>query len=501
MISDAVGLERVSKIVGYKITKGNFSNVTRNLPQRVAIFAEANTANQAGLDTDGIELTTAQKAGELFGFGSPIYAEMRILRPNSGTGIGGIPTIVYPQAVAAGATAKVLEVTPTGVATGNGTHTLIVAGRRGLDGVSYDININKDDTTGDISAKIEDAINNVLGCPFIGTSTDYEATMTSKWEGLTAEGLSITVDTNDNSLGITYAVVSTQAGSATPSIQAALDQFGNDWVTLIVNSYGAVTSVMDALEAFNGIPDPEAPTGRYSGEIMKPFVALTGSVLDDPSTITDPRKVQVTIAICPAPLSKGLAMEAAANMCLKVARKSQDTPHLDVVGDTYSDMPTPTDIGSMAVYNNRDLFVKKGCSTVELNSGFYQIVDFVTTYHPDGEEPPQFRYVRNLVVDFNMRFGVLLLEQIHVVDHVIVNDDDEVDAVKTIKPKQWKGILDTYASDQASKALIVDAAFMQASLEVGISTTNPDRLETFFRYKRSSVARIASTTAEAGFNL
>jgi hypothetical protein len=41
---------------------------------------------------------------------------------------------------------------------------------------------------------------------------------------------------------------------------------------------------------------------------------------------------------------------------------------------------------------------------------------------------------------------------------------------------------------------------MKDSIEVAISTTNPDRLETFFRYKRSGVARISSTVAEAGFN-
>ena len=41
---------------------------------------------------------------------------------------------------------------------------------------------------------------------------------------------------------------------------------------------------------------------------------------------------------------------------------------------------------------------------------------------------------------------------------------------------------------------------MKAGTTVNISTTNPDRLETFFPYKRSGVARIASTTAQAGFN-
>ncbi len=132
MSSDAVGLERISRIVGYKITKGNFATQSPNLPQRIAVLAEANDANQAGLDTDPKEITSAQQAGILYGFGSPIYHIMRILRPLSGDGVGGIPVIVYPQAAAGGAAAKKLTVTPSGTATGNGTHYLVVAGRDGM---------------------------------------------------------------------------------------------------------------------------------------------------------------------------------------------------------------------------------------------------------------------------------------------------------------------------------------------------------------------------------
>jgi phage tail sheath gpL-like len=500
MSSNAVGAERISKIVGYKITKGNFSQSTPNLPQRIAIFAEANEVNQGTLDTNGREITSAQQAGQLYGFGSPAYNIMRILRPLSGGGVGGVPTIVYAQAKAVGATSKILKITPTGTATGNGTHTLVIAGRQGIDGVFYDVNIEEGDNAAVITGKIEDAVNAVLGAPVIAISYDYDVRLESKWKGLTANDLSVTVETNDNDLGITYAVVSQQSGSGTPSISAALAQFGNDWNTIVINSYGTHSGTMDTLEAFNGIPDPDSPTGRYSGIIMKPFIALTGSVADNPSGVTDARLEDVTIAICPAPLSAGLAMEAAANMAFLYARQAQDSPHLDVSGMSYPDMPVPTNIGSMADYENRDAFVKKGCSTVILNAGRYEVQDFVTTYHPLGETPPQFRYVRNLNIDFNVRYGYYLLELINVVDHAIANDNDTVSATKVVKPKQWRGILDAYADDLASRALIVESTFMQDSIEVTLSTTNPDRMETFFRYKRSGFSRIASTTAEAGFN-
>jgi len=500
MASDAVGSERVSRVVGYKITKGNFSNTTPNLPHRIAVIAEANNANQASLSLTPKEITTLQQAGQFYGYGSPIYTILRILRPTGGDGVGGIPVVVYPQAEAGGASAKVILVSASGVATGNGTHKLKIAGRDGVDGTFYDLNIVTGDSSASIALKISNAINAVLGSPMQAYNSGYDAILTSKWKGLTANDLNVVVDRGDFTLGLTYTVVNQTAGSATPSVQPALDLFGASWNTIVVNSYGAVSAVMSTLEAFNGIPDPSTPSGRYAALIMKPFIAITGSVADDPSSVTDPRLNNVTIAIAPAPGSTGLPMEAAANATLLFARQAQDNPNLDIAGSFYPDMPTPISIGSMVVYTFRDSIVKKGCSTVDLVAGRYQVQDFVTTYHPIGEIVPQFRYCRNLNIDFNVRFGYYLLEQIHVVNHSISKDGDTVSANKVVKPKQWDAVLSGYADDLALRALIVDSAFMQDSILVNISTTNPDRLETFFRYKRSGFARIASTTAEAGFN-
>lgn len=500
MISDAVGSELISKIVGYKITKGDFAPETPNLPMRIAILGEANTANQATLSTAAKEVKSAQEAGQLYGYGSPIYTIMRILRSNYGANVGGIPTIVYPQAAASGATAKVMKITPSGVATGSGVHTVIVAGRTGLEGGSYEISIAEGDTTDDITAKIYAAVNNVLGAPVTVADTSYEAVFTTKWKGKTAQDLTISVDTGKSALGITYVVSTTTAGTGTPSISAALNLFGNEWNTIIINPYGLESAIVSSLQQFNGIPDPTNPTGRFRGIVMKPFIALTGSVAEDISSTTDAMSSEVTIAICPAPLSAGFPFEAAANVAALVARIAQDSPHLDVSGQSYPDMPTPTSIGAMADYANRDAIVKKGCSTVDLVAGKYKIQDLVTTYHPAGETPPQFRYVRNLLLDFNVRYGYYLLEQTNVVDHVIANDADIVSASKVIKPKQWKQILFNYFESLVNRGLVVEASFSQTSLQVGLSTTNPDRLETSFRYKRSGIARIASTTAEAGFN-
>jgi phage tail sheath gpL-like len=502
MASDAIGLDRVSRIVGYNLKKGNFLLTSPNLPQRIVILGEANTDNQDDLETEGVEVTSAKQAGELYGYGSPIHMIMRILRPYASDGVGGIPTVVMAQEEADGATAREIEIAVAGTPERNGTHYLKIAGRTGIDGNLYALNITTDDTAATIHQKIEDAVNNVLSSPMEATSSDYEATLTSKWKGLTANSLSVEVDTGDDDLGLTYVVTAElSSGSGQPSISDAITELGgNIWNTIVINGYGTVESIMDSLQELNGIALDENPTGRYGGLTWKPFIAVTGSVAEDPSSSTDSRADEMTIAIAPAPLSDGMQFEAAANMVRLFAVLAQNSPHLDVAGRTYPDMPTPSAIGSMASYTSRDEIVKKGCSTVDLVSGKYTVQDFVTTYHPDGEAVPQYRYCRSLVIDMNVRYGYLLREQIHVVDHVIAADTDSVSVDNVIKPKQWKAELADYATDLSRRALTTDPDFMVDSIEVNIGTSSPDRFETFFRYKRSGYARQVSTTAEAGFN-
>lgn len=510
ILSTAIGADRVSRVVGYKVKKGFFATSSPNLPQRIAVFGEANTANQATLDTTPREVTSAKEAGELYGYGSPLYQIMRILRPISGDGVGGIPTIVYPQESDGGATETEIEITVTvsTTATANTTHYLAINGRYGMDGEFYQYSVVKGDTMLEILNKMADAVNNVLGAPCIAsvdTSTPGSEflVLTSKWGGVTAAELVAEFVTGDEDAGLTYAFTSTTAGTGAISIADALALFVNNWNTLVVNPYNTAT-VLDALETFNGVPDPDTPTGRYAGTVFKPFIAVWGSTEDDKDTIsaiTDARKTQVTNAVAPAPGSNGFSWEAAANMVYLHAIIEQNSPHLDVNGKSYPDMPIPldNDIGDFADYNNRDFLVKKGCSTVNLVAGAYQIQDFVTTYHPDGEIPPQYRYCRNLQLDWNVRYGYYLLELINVLDNAIVPSDQVMGVASTIKPAQWKQILFSFADDLASRALISYPDFMKDNTDVQVSDTNPDRLDTFFRYKRSGIARISSTDAEAGF--
>ena len=506
MASDAVGSEIISAVVGYKLTGGDFSSTTPNLPQRIAILGEANNANQSGL-TQGKNITSAQQAGEVYGFGSPIYQAMRILRPPSGGGVGGIPTVVYHEIEDVAGTALTTTINVAGTATTSGVHTILVNGRASLDGAPYSFAVNTGDTHLVVAARINSVMADVLGNPFTTSQPAADDVLfTTKWVGSSASDSNVAMSEGNESLGLTYAIsVGMGSGSGISDTTAALAAMPDDeWSTIVVNCHDITDAlVCAALNTKNGRPDATTPTGRYASTLMKPFIALTGGIDGSGNTVdTDLYPNDVTISLCPAPLSKGMPLEAAANAAALFARSAQDTPHIDIYTQSYPDMPIPENgnIGSSAGHVFRDAAIKLGASTVTLRNGAYTLVDFVTTYHPAGVIIPQHRYCRNLMLDFNVYFGYFLLEQENVVAHVIANNDDDVSASNVIKPKQWIAIVSNYAEDLAARALVSDPEFTKTSLLVNISGTNPDRLETFFKYKRTGIARIVSTTAEAGFN-
>jgi phage tail sheath gpL-like len=506
-ISTAIGLDRKSRVSGYKIKKGFFENNTPNLRQVIAVFGEANDANQAGLSVIKKEITSAQEAAEEYGYGSPIHQQMRILRPTGSDGVGGIPTIVYPQLSDEAATAATVEWTVTGSATKNATHTWVIAGRRTLDFQPYSFTVIKGDTAEQIAQKMVDAVNSVISSPVTASLVGAVITIETKWKGDTANELVTKIDNSNNPAGVTYSQTGSTDGAGAVSIADSLSQFSeSEWITTVLNPYGDNTSILSALEQFNGVPDNENPTGRYVGRIFKPFVSFFGSTLDDKddlSSITDDadRKSEVTNVLCPAPKSEGFSCEAAANVVSIFSVIAQNSPELDVNAKSYPDMPTPDNsiIGDLSDYNNRDFLVKKGCSTVILENGSYQIQDLVTTYHPDGETPLQYAYPRNLNIDWNFKDGLSILESRNVKDHVLVQDGQVTDAPKSVKPKQWKAVIFDYIDDLAVSALIKDPEFSKQSLRVEVSTDNPDRFESFIKYKRTGVARIQSTDVEAGF--
>ena len=513
MTSNAVAQNAVSAVVGYMLTKGNFNPNQPFLPQNISILAEANTANQSGLSTLPQVVTSAAQVGTIMGYGSPAYTAARILFPSTGRGVT-IPVTLYPQLAASGAVAKVITITQTGTATVNRTIYLNICGREQVDGQSYAINVAVGDTPTIFSTKAQAAVASVLGCPVLGSgSTTFVAT--AKWAGLTSNDINIVIDQGPASnadSSVTFAVVNTTAGSGTPAISGnttGLDYFGNSWNTMVINGYGLVSSIMTAFETYNGIPDPVNPTGQFTGTIMRPLWAFSGTCLDNPTSITSasPRPNNPTIVPCPAPLSAGLPIEAAANMVALCANVFSNTPQSDIVGLSYPDMPPPP-VGSVPAMNTqatRDAYVKLGCSTVDYingatGNGTYVVKDLVTTYNPSGEMPPFFRYVRDLNVFYNMKFRYHYQEALFLLGKTITGNNSVTNAANMVKPKDWVAQVKDIINAGVTDGLLTNAALMIPSITVTINPNNPGRFDTNYDEVITSVLRISATTAAVGFN-
>ena len=132
---------------------------------------------------------------------------------------------------------------------------------------------------------------------------------------------------------------------------------------------------------------------------------------------------------------------------------------------------------------------------MDYEGGRYKVKDFITTYHPDSEPWPTFRWASRLNLDFNVRFYVMISEQTYLVGRAIINDDQISSVDFTIKPKDWKAILYGVAEDLGDLAIVDGVEFMKESINVEVDGQNSDRFNTIFSYKTSGNARISSITA------
>lgn len=508
MASNAVSSNWVSAVLGFLLAKGYFNPSSPNLPQSIVVLGEANHANQSGLSTDLEEVTSAKEIADLYGHGSPMDSMGRILFPPTGVGVT-VPVYTLAQAAASGAVAKVITITPTGTATAPGTIYLKINGRKTLDGGVYSVGIEVGDDEEAVCDKIRASIAAVLGCPALGTGTTT-AILTAKWKGLTSNEMNVAMDLNGTDTGVSFAIATTTAGSGTPAVTTSLAKLGNGWYTCIVNGYGLVDAVMDELETYNGVPDPVSPTGQYGGIVWRPMWAFSGTVADDPTSITDAgeRPTNVTIVPCPAPMSLGMSYEAAANYVRAIIGTMQNSPEADpAMKRILPDMPSAP-AGSNPQMNNptfRQYCVTHGCSTAEFingatGNGQYRIWDLVTTYNEEGEFPPFYRWVRDLNIYFNYKFGYRLLEEQKLHGKTLVTDGSTASTDTVVRPSGWKAEVAAYNLSCERRALIVNAAANNKKIQVDINDENPNRLDTIQDIQISGVVRVGATTIKGGFN-
>lgn len=471
------------------------------LPRKIAIIAEMNHANQTASLTP-YTITSASQAAARYGYMSPLHMAALKCLP---TGGGGVPCTVtcFPVEEAASSAAEKLTIAVTGTATSNATHTVVVNGNRSIEGQTYNFSVVSGDTATTTKGKIRDAINNVLFSPVTAAIVSTTLSAEAKWYGVSGGDILIRIETNGNDAGITYAVSEATAGAGLPDIADALTAFGTTWYTDVILGWDlSETDYTDALNAFNGVPDEDNPTGRYIPQQFIPLVAYFGTKDNDPTSLTDAMPSECTVVPCVAPLSESMPVEIAASWCRAFTGVNQNDPTRSIINTqlTGVTLPVEGDIPAMQEYATRDAYVKLGCSTIIINqSNRWAAQDMVTTYHPEGEIPLHYAYPRDLSIYWNIKYNIALLENAFLIGKTLVTDNDPATGDNIMKPKLWVGIIKQLAESAAKLGWIADLEFALANITASIDSENPNRMNTLWKLKISGTAIISDFTVQSGF--
>lgn len=510
-ISSAIPPGDIASVVGYGLGFKDFSLQSINLPQRIAIYSQIETSKQSGFSGYNIRNTvkSVEDVINLVGI-CPAYYVMRILKPVTGGGVGSIPIDIFPIQEGTGSPSDG-DLTISGTANKTTTHIVNFNGRDSIDGESASYVVENGEAPTATAAKLVSAVNNMSNAPVSAVDNlDASVSFTSKWQGESANEISITINVKNEPAGLTYTLPTMSTGSGTIDITTALSNIGDIWNTACINTFDE--NQFDSFADFNGEPADTGGTGRWNAKVAKPFIACTGTVESSKSNLIafgSGRETDLTNCLGTAPNSPGYTFEASANYLGAFLDVMNRKPHSSSLEVYFWDMPFPSDgdIGVMKNYDDRNDLVTNGISTVTFDEALgYRIQDFVTFRRlpAQSEQAKDWRYCRDIAgIDFNIMFLYLLLEQRSLRGKTIMDDTDQPDqdvSGDVIKPKDWKGLVTQFFTTLNGRALIAEPEFSEESLQTDISGVNPQRIDTTFNYKRTGIARVSSTTAYAGFN-
>lgn len=484
----------VARVVGidthFKNLRGSSA---QSLPQHIAILAQGTTA-AAGYSLLPRRIFSAGEAATAYGFGSPIHLAALELFPPVGGGVGSIPVTVLPLNDDGAGVAAVGTITPAGVAAATATYFARISGI-----LSSPIAVVAADNVAAQVAAFVAAINAILQMPVIATNTGpgTACTLTAKWKGATGNEIKVEIlDSNLNpALVSLYTVVNPATGATDPSVTSALAGIGGDWVTLVVNSFHATnTTILDAIQTKG--------EARWDQQVRRPFVAFAGNdewVFATATATTAARKTDRVNCQVVSPGSVHLPVQIAAAQVREIAKVADDNP--------------PTDYGSRKVttlipgadalqwdYATRDAAVKAGSSTIEIKNGLVNLSDIVTMYHPDGEIPPAYRYVVDIVKIMTVIYNLdLEFAQPEWDGAPLIPDGQPTTNPNARKPSSAKAAIFRILDGLGLAAVISDPATAKAATTANISATNPKRLDVSTTVQLSGNTNVISIDLNFGF--
>lgn len=457
------------------------------LEQRIAVFAQGRSS--VNYDTTKWQATGAGAAGTRFGFGSPIHLILEELLPANSDGVGTIPVTVYPLEDGYEAVTATGTITPSGAQTKSAEYRVRVSGV-----LSAPFTITPDtDSVATICDKIVAAINAVSKMPVIATDNTTNVGIALKWAGPT--GNDTVIEILGESLGITYVIVQPTGGLVNPDITAALAQMGDIWETMVLNGLNiADTAILNEFKEFG--------EGRWHPLVHKPLVVFTGNtepVVGTATAITAARTDDRINSQLVAPGSPNFPFVVAARQLARIAKLANDNPPHDYGSQRATGLIPGTD-GEQWNYTARDQAVKAGSSTVKIKNTVITIQDVVTMWAPEGEEPPAYSHVVDIVKLQNIHHNLSLIFDTPEWDGAPMVPDGQATTNPTAKKANMaKAEMAALADDLAAAAIISDPAATKAMLTAVIDSQNPKRMNLKMPVKLSGNTNIIDAIVEFGF--
>lgn len=493
----SVSQSAVSRVIGVNVEYRNFNlGRAQYLPMRIAVIGQGRTTLNGTYSNDKAIVTSEQAVGATYGYGSPLHLVCKQLLPANGNGIKGIPVTLYPLDDSGTGVAASGSIDATGTSTAAGSGVVYIGGVK-----SASVAIPSGTDAATALGLIKTAVDAVLHMPVTtGTVAAGSLPLTSKWKGVSANDILLDVS-EISATGLVFSTTAMASGANNPTVQDALDIIDETWETLIINC-------MNYDDATNNALYHTAGEARWEQTVKKPFIVFTGCV-DNYATrtaVTDASaaKAYRCMALIQSTGSRELPFVIASQgMVNDIAQKANDKPAHNYIG-TLEGLHTGADT-VQETHTTRDAAVKLGASTNKKIGDIAVLCDTISWYHPDGEDPPAYRYVVDQIKLFNIVYNLDIIQVVFegrplLPDGTPTNDPDAV------QPRMVATILSNLADSLAAvgsgkSAIIADPEFTKQNLSVSINGTNPKRIDTVFPVKLSGNVEVNSTDIYFSFYL
>jgi len=333
-----------------------------------------------------------------------------------------------------------------------------------------------------------------VGAKFPITVPATNLTFTCGWKGETGNDIIIEILGGDG-LGLTFAIVQPTGGLANPDVQASLNMVGTLWVTLGLNCMNIEdTTNLDKIKTWG--------EGRWGTLMHKPCVVFTGvtdAAAETATAVCSARRDDRINGQLVAPGSVNLPFVVAARQLARIAVVANNKPMMSYQAQEATGLIA----GSDAVqwdYLARDLALKAGSSSVEVVDNVVKVLDVVTFWRPEGEEPPAYRYLRHIVILQNYLYNLnLIFAAQEWAAAAIVPDEEPTTEETARKPRNAVAEVNVLIGNMGEAAMFSDTARAKKLTRAFIDSQDPNRLNIKSKVQLSGSANIRDVEVLFGF--